>query len=301
MSCCRFSSRHRRRLRARTAPHPLVVAPSPAGHLLAARSYARLVPYPRVDARPDSAARPDCAGGCAAPVVVARAPRPAAVPRPIASAPQTAPLLREAVLAHSADRPVPASDARADDFKLALYYQRSGEFDQALVHYKAVLQRDELDVEAHNNLGHLYMAKGLLDEAAREFQRVIAIDPGYTPAHVNLSAALTRLGRPDAAAAEARAALAIQPRNSDATVNLAIAQKAAGQTADAQATLIRALSLDRRSAVAHYNLAQLYEDSGELALAKEHYQAFLQYAGPDDASYAADVRIRLSAIASRIR
>ena len=33
------------------------------------------------------------------------------------------------------------------------------------MHYRAVLQRDELNVEAHNNLGLSYLNKGLLDDA----------------------------------------------------------------------------------------------------------------------------------------
>jgi hypothetical protein len=43
-----------------------------------------------------------------------------------------------------------------DHFQLALYYQRSGDFENALLQYRAVLQRDELNGEAHNNLGLLY-------------------------------------------------------------------------------------------------------------------------------------------------
>ena len=46
-----------------------------------------------------------------------------------------------------------------DDYQLALYYQRTGDFEQALVHYKAALQRDELNLQAHNNLGNLYLGK----------------------------------------------------------------------------------------------------------------------------------------------
>ena len=69
-----------------------------------------------------------------------------------------------------------AVQAAPDQFQLALYYQRSGDFEQALMHYRAALQRDEMNVEARNNLGNLYLGKGLFEEAAREFQRVIAIE-----------------------------------------------------------------------------------------------------------------------------
>jgi Flp pilus assembly protein TadD len=191
---------------------------------------------------------------------------------------------------------VPEPASTAEDFKLALYYQRTGDFEQSLVHYKAVLQRDEMDVNAHNNLGNLYLGKGLLDDAVREFRRVTAIEPRYVSGHVNLAATLYRLKRYDEAAAEARAALALEPRNEDAYVNLALAQAASGQAGDARASLTRALEIDKHNAAAHYNLALEYEQAGEVALALDHYREFLRYAGPEQAAYAADVRARVQAL-----
>jgi tetratricopeptide (TPR) repeat protein len=67
------------------------------------------------------------------------------------------------------------------------------------MHYKAALQRDETNVEAHNNLGHLYLGRGLFEEAGREFQRVIAIDPRNAAAHYNLARQFEAAGEPAAA------------------------------------------------------------------------------------------------------
>ena len=202
------------------------------------------------------------------------------------------------IAAPAAPKAVPAAP---DEFQLALYYQRSGDFEQALMHYRAALQRDEMHVEAHNNLGNLYLGKGLLDEAAREFQRVIAIDPKYSNAHVNLSAVYTRLGRPDAAAAEARAALQIDGRNPDAMVNLSLAQHDAGLTADAQRSLRRALEIDPHNAAAHYNMARQFEAAGDLSSAIAHYNQFIQYASPEQTGFAADVRARVAALTARLK
>jgi tetratricopeptide (TPR) repeat protein len=193
----------------------------------------------------------------------------------------------------------PGPGAAPDPFQRALYHQRAGDFEQALVHYREVLRRDEMHVEAHNNLGSLYLGRNMFDEAAREFQRVIAIEPRYARAHVNLSATFYKLGRFDAAAARAREALQIDPRDPDAYVNLAVAQKASGQSSDAQGSLRRALELNPRHAIAHYNLARQYDDSSEMARAFEHYTQFLQYAGPEQESYAIDVRARLQSLQAR--
>jgi Tfp pilus assembly protein PilF len=198
----------------------------------------------------------------------------------------------------AAPRAVPSAP---DEFQLALYYQRSGDFEQALMHYRAALQRDEMNVQARNNLGNLYLGKGLFEEAAREFQRVIAIDPKYLNARVNLSAAYTRMGRPDAAAAEARAALEIDGRNPDAMVNLSLAQNDAGLTADAQRSLRRALEIDPHNAAAHYNMARQFEAAGELPSAIAHYNQFIQYASPEQTGFAADVRARVAALSARLK
>jgi tetratricopeptide (TPR) repeat protein len=190
---------------------------------------------------------------------------------------------------------------RPDDFQLALYYHRTGEFEQALVEYRKVLHGDELNVEAHNDLGMLYHGKGLYEDAAREFQRVIAIDPSYATAHLNLSAAYLKLGRAEAAATEARRVLALDPRQGGAFVNLALAQDAAGQPRDAELSLRRALEIDPHDPAANYNLAQAYEKAGEAALAIERYRQFLQFAGLEQADYVAAARARLQVLAGGIK
>jgi Tfp pilus assembly protein PilF len=188
-----------------------------------------------------------------------------------------------------------------DEFQLALYYQRAGEFDRALVHYRGVLQRDELNVEAHNNLGLLYKDKGLGEEAIGEFRRALSISPRYVRAHNNLGVTLLESGRIDAAVAEFRSALDIDPKNVDALVNIALAERSAGRTMDARGSLVRALAIEPHSAAAHYNLGLQYEDSGETSRAIEHYEAFLRYAGPEYSGRAPDVRARITALQARIR
>ncbi|MBI1875173.1 MAG: tetratricopeptide repeat protein, partial [Acidobacteria bacterium] len=52
-------------------------------------------------------------------------------------------------------RPSIVGAGENDYFRLALYYQQSGDFENALVQYKKVLERNEMNAEAHNNLGVL--------------------------------------------------------------------------------------------------------------------------------------------------
>jgi Tfp pilus assembly protein PilF len=192
--------------------------------------------------------------------------------------------------AGSASSRSPAPDA--DHFHLALYYQRSGDFENALLQYRAVLQRDELNAEAHNNLGLLYRGKGLYDEAAKEFVRAIAINQRYVKAHNNLGVTYLSQRKADAAAAEFQAALSVDPRNVESLVNLSIAQKDAATGDLGRGSLARALEIDPHSAEAHYNLALMADDTGDRALALTHYRAFLQY-GNDHPDLVPQVRARI--------
>jgi tetratricopeptide (TPR) repeat protein len=148
-----------------------------------------------------------------------------------------------------------------DHFQLALYYQRIGDFENALVHYRAVLQRDELNAEAHNNLGLLYSGKGLFDDAVREFESAIAINQRHVNAHNNLGVAYLSQRKHDAAAAEFRTALGIDPHSPEA----------------------------------HYNLALIADERGNEAQALTEYRAFLQDEA-DHPELVSDVRKRVETL-----
>jgi len=192
-------------------------------------------------------------------------------------------------------QPSPAP-AQPDHFGLALYYQRIGDFNNAVMHYRALLAQNDARAEVHNNLGLLDQDQGQTDEAIAQFQRAIAIDPRYVKAHNNLGVALMRTGQPEAAAAEFRVALAADSRNVESIVNLALVQKSAGRIADARELLQRALTLDPRNAGSHYNLAVVADESGERVSAVEHYRAFLKYGAVTHNDLAERVRARLATL-----
>ena len=246
---------------------------------------APVVNRPAQPAAPPAEARPPAAQPAPPPVAAAPAPSELA---PIASA--EAPPVRSPV---AAPRPQPTG-GEADSLQLALQFHRAGDFDNALLQYRAVLLADERNPQAHNNLGLLYREKGLLDDAVRQFQRALVIDARYATARNNLGVALLGLGRVDEAASEFRQVLSQQPRNADAMVNLALAEKSADRPGAAMETLVRALAVEPRSAPAHYNLAILYEQAGERGKAVQHYRAFLEHAGSQHAARSPEVRGRLA-------
>ncbi|MBI3265274.1 MAG: tetratricopeptide repeat protein [Acidobacteria bacterium] len=197
-------------------------------------------------------------------------------------------------------RPSIAGAGENDYFRLALYYQQSGDFENALVQYKKVLERNEMNAEAHNNLGVLYQNKGLSDEAVREFKRAVSIDPKYSKGHNNLGVALLRSGQVDAAASEFRWLLDADPKNVDALINLGLALKAGNRAIEAREYLLRALLVKNTHPAVHYNLALLYEEDDELVKAIEHYEKFLQFAGAEHAAITKDVRSKVGNLRARL-
>ena len=204
---------------------------------------------------------------------------------------------RPGFAASPADVPNPAPSGQApqsDHFALALYYQRVGDFNNALAQYRTLLEQNDASAEVHNNLGLLYQDRGNADDAFREFRRAIALDPTYVKAHNNLGVAYLRAKQLDAAAAELKIALGIDPRNIESLVNLALVQKAAGRTAEARDLLRRAVALDPRHAGSHYNLAVVADEGGDIVTAVNHYRAFLRYGAVGYPDLAARVRSRLT-------
>lgn len=286
---------------------PVGVSPAP-------RTATRATPPPP---RTSSAAQP------AAPSLVVPAPAPIdpapprspAVERGPAAPPIAAPAPAEPFVRTAPRPPAPlpvtrsepealaagprSATAPGDDLSLALYYHRAGDFENALQHYRAVLQKNELNAQAHNNLGLLYQEKRLFDESARELQRAILIEPRSVYAHNNYGVTLLLQGKPDEAAASFKLVLKLDPANVDAKVNLALAQRDGGHSDVAMETLLGALSIAPRSPAVHYNLAQLYDRANERARAVEHYRKFLEEAGTEYASRAPAVRSRIDAL-SRI-
>jgi hypothetical protein len=64
-----------------------------------------------------------------------------------------------ASLVDAVPRAAPPRAVEDDPMRLALYHHRAGDFERALIQYRAVLQKDELNAAAHNNLGMLYQER----------------------------------------------------------------------------------------------------------------------------------------------
>jgi Flp pilus assembly protein TadD len=111
---------------------------------------------------------------------------------------------------------------------------------------------------------------------------------------------LTSAGRLAEARNELRAALDVEPYNPDLMVNMALVEKADQHAEQAIETLLHTIAAAPVHAAAHYNLAVLYDERGSIALAIDHYNAFLKLGGPERSTLLAEVQRRVRAIEPRL-
>jgi tetratricopeptide (TPR) repeat protein len=104
-------------------------------------------------------------------------------------------------LARAANNLALAKDARSGAlFRRAFTRQQSGQLDEAIRIYRALLARNADWTNAHYNLGHALMMQGRCSEAVAEFERTLRLRPLYPAAHLHLASCLGKLGRPAEAA-----------------------------------------------------------------------------------------------------
>jgi arylsulfatase A-like enzyme/Flp pilus assembly protein TadD len=105
---------------------------------------------------------------------------------------------------------------------LANGLSRSGRYEEAMAHYRAILARTPCYLGALTNLGAAYERSGKVDEGIRAYESAIECDPGYANAYRNLGAALARKGDLRRALETLRKARELGPR--DPELDSAIAE-----------------------------------------------------------------------------
>lgn len=183
----------------------------------------------------------------------------------------------------------------------ALALQNEGRLLEALTVYRAVLEREPLNVEALHltglaeaargdaaeavrliatavklqpanailqaNLGAALSAAGRHAEALSAYDRTLAAQPGLAAAHRGRGGALLRLARFEEAAGCFARALELAPRDDQASNGLGVALERMGRRDEARASFERAIALNRANVDAHHNLALMESAGGNHAAA----------------------------------
>ena len=159
---------------------------------------------------------------------------------------------------------------------LGIALLKTGNVDEAMVHYQMALEIKPDFAEAHNNLGNFLFQKGSVDEAIVHYQKALEINPDYAEAHYNLGYALLKMGNVDEAIAHLQKALQINPDYAEAHNNLGYALIQKGRVDEATAHFQKALQINPDYADAHNNLGNILLEKGSVDEAIIHFQKALQ-------------------------
>ena len=94
--------------------------------------------------------------------------------------------------------------------------------ERAIEKYIQSIRVEPIFIEAHHNLGLIYMNRKEYAKAIESFTEVLRLEPNYVSAHLNLASIYAALGQKDLAREHLSTALAVSPGNQQA---MAIAQQ----------------------------------------------------------------------------
>jgi tetratricopeptide (TPR) repeat protein len=162
-----------------------------------------------------------------------------------------------------------------DLIQLAARHHATGQFAEAEVAYRKILEIRPGWAEVHNNLGTVLKDQGKLDQAVAEYGRAVTLRPDLAELHNNLGTALKDQGELDQAAAHYEQALALKPDYAEAHNNLGNLLKSRGKLDQAVAHYQQALAFRPNLVEAHNNLGVVLADQGKFDQAAAHYEQAL--------------------------
>lgn len=151
-----------------------------------------------------------------------------------------------------------------------------GEREEAISHFRRVIEIDPVNTLGFYNLGNALARKGDFGEAIRNFRQAIKIDPTYASAHYNLGNILAAQGELEEAIKEYRETVRNDPAHIKAHFRLGNVLAARGDIEEAIGHFREAVRLQPESAEAHESFARALVSQGKRDEAVQHYQQALR-------------------------
>ncbi len=151
-----------------------------------------------------------------------------------------------------------------------------GKIDEAIGHYRLVIQATPNDAEAHNNMGRAFELQGRLDDAVSYYLRALEIKPDHAEAHSNLGNVLLQQGKIDQAISHQRQALQLRPNSAEMHNNLGNALQLQGRFDEAISHYRYALQIKPNYADAYNNIGCTFFRQGKVDEAISHYRQALE-------------------------
>lgn len=145
--------------------------------------------------------------------------------------------------------------------RLAVLYDKVGNFAKSGAEYDLLLKDHPKDADLLNDLGYSHYCRGEWSVAEACLLRAVQADANHKRAWVNLGLAQAQLEKWE----ESYSSFTKAVRPADAQCNIAFVLAAQGKTAEAKSRYQQALILDPRSQLAQAALAKLDRPIGEVA------------------------------------
>lgn len=137
---------------------------------------------------------------------------------------------------------------------LGLIAQFEGHYEESTAYFKKILELNPLSAYTYNNLGISYQMLGKSKEAVVLFEKALDLDANLSEAHINLANLFAAENQEALAESHLRKALELQPNHPGIHNNLGIILHAQGKTAEAIPCFEKALALDPNFLQAEQNL-----------------------------------------------
>jgi tetratricopeptide (TPR) repeat protein len=173
------------------------------------------------------------------------------------------------------------SDAVLGPLKKAMELTQAGKLDEAEAAYKQVLARDPSVVEAHYNLGSIYLGRKDLAAAEVEFQKVVELQPQSDQGYAALSRVYEQKGDAARAIEVMVAGVARRPDDPAMLYDLGILYFNARRTEESEAAFRKVETLDAGNVRVQYLLATLALNRGDVPEAVRRLESYLAKAPAD--------------------
>jgi tetratricopeptide (TPR) repeat protein len=185
---------------------------------------------------------------------------------------------------------VRASDLLPDDIPTQLktghLLIKAGRFNDAKARARAVLLKDQSNVDALLLLGNALAGVRNVDEAVNVIERAVGVDPERAGTYTNL--AVLELAQGDRQQAEVafKRAIDVSHGSADSYVGLGNFYRVVGDEAAAEKALKQALDADPKNVPAHEAIASLYVEWNKSALAEPYLKSLVRLSSTDQAQLA---------------
>ena len=157
-------------------------------------------------------------------------------------------------------------------YEKAIALHQEGKLPGAERAYQKAIKINRSFVEAHNNLGNVFIDRGKLREASEAFKKALKLLPGHPMLLNNVGNVLQLQGKFEEAIGWFNKAITRDPNYAGAHSNLGNALRALGNFEEAAASYRRSIQIEPGVADRYHNLGAVLDELGELDEAFKNFK-----------------------------